>query len=114
MDKKRIDFMTSKTQELMAAPSCSSTLKKAAQEWLDAADKEAATAAYVEALQQGVSTIDELLAFAGSDTAAKVLGADVAAQLLAHAKDIKAKGAKFCDCPACAADLAILQETGSR
>ena len=85
MDKKLIDFMVVKTQELVAAPSCNPTLKKAAQEWLDAADKEAATPAYVEALKQGVSTIDELLGFAGSDTAAKVLGADAAAQLLDHA-----------------------------
>lgn len=31
MDKKLIDFMTSKTQELVAAPSCNPTLKKEAQ-----------------------------------------------------------------------------------
>lgn len=114
MDKKCIDFMVSKTQELMAAPSCNPTLKKAAQEWLDATDKEAASPAYVEALKQGVSTIDELLGFAGSDTAAKILGADVASQLLAHAKDIKGQGAEFCDCPACTADLAILREVESK
>ena len=113
MDKKLIDFMVTKTQELVAAPSCSPALKKAAQEWLDAADKEAATPAYVEALKQGVSTIDELLGFAGSDTAAKVLGTDAAAQLLDHAKDLKASGAKFCDCPACTPSLAILREVGA-
>jgi len=27
---------------------------------------------------------------------------------LAHAKEIKAKGAKYCDCPACTACAAIL------
>ena len=86
------------------------TLKTAAQTWLDAADKDAAAPAYIEALKQGVSTIDELLNFAASEHAVQIMGADAAKQLLAHAKDIQAKGAKFCDCPACTADLAILRE----
>lgn len=113
MDKKVIDFITVKTQDLLAAPSANPTLKKAAQAWLNAADKEAATPAYMEALKQGVSTIDELLGFAGSDTAAKILGTEAAAQLLAHAKDLNANGAKFCDCPACTPSLAILREVGA-
>lgn len=113
MDKNVIDFITAKTQDLLAAPSANPTLKKAAQAWLDADDKDAATAAYVDALKQGVSTIDELLGFAESDTAVQILGADGAAQLLGHAKDIHAKGAEFCDCPACTADLAILHEVES-
>ena len=110
MDAKTVDFVTAQTHDLMAAPSCNATLKTAAQAWLDAADKEAATPTYIEALKQGISTIDELLAFAGSEHAVQVMGAHGAKQLLAHAKDIQAKGAKFCDCPACTADLAILRE----
>lgn len=110
MDAKTVDFVTAQTHDLMEAPSCNATLKTAAQAWLDAADKEAATPAYIEALKQGISTIDELLAFAGSEHAVQIMGADSAKQLLAHAKDIQAKGAKFCDCPACTADLAILRE----
>lgn len=110
MDAKTVEFVTTKTHDLMAAPSCNPALKTAAQAWLDAADKDAATPAYVEALKQGVSTIDELLAFAASEHAVQLMGADGAKQLLAYAKDIQAKGAKFCDCPACSADLAILRE----
>lgn len=110
MDAKMVEFITTKTKDLMAAPSCNLTLKAAAQTWLDAADKDAATPAYVTALKQGICLIDELVAFAGSDHAVQLMGKDGAAQLLAHAKDIKAKGAKFCDCPACTADLAILKE----
>ena len=63
---------------------------------------------YIDALKNGVATIDELLAFAGSDHAKKILGEEGAKGLLAHAKDIQAKGAKYCDCPACTAALAIL------
>ena len=94
MDAKTVEFVTAKTHDLMAAPSCNPTLKTAAQTWLDATDKDAAAPAYIEALKQGV----------------QIMGADAAKQLLAHAKDIQAKGAKFCDCPACTADLAILRE----
>ena len=38
---------------------------------------------------------------------AKVFG-DAAKGVLAHAEEIKAAGAKYCDCPACAACEAIL------
>lgn len=110
MDAKTVEFVTAKTHDLMAAPSCNPTLKTAAQTWLDAANKDAAAPAYIEALKQGVSTIDELLDFVASEHAVQIMGADAAKQLLAHAKDIQAKGAKFCDCPACTADLAILRE----
>ena len=92
MDAKTVEFVTAKTHDLMAAPSCNPTLKTAAQTWLDAADKDAAAPAYIEALKQGVSTIDELLNFAASEHAVQIMGADAAKQLLAHAKDIQAKG----------------------
>ena len=110
MDAKTVEFVTAKTHDLMAAPSCNPTLKTAAQTWLDAADKDAAAPAYIESLKQGVSPIDELLDFAASEPAIQIMGDAAAKQLLAHAKDIQAKGAKFCDCPACTADLAILRE----
>ena len=69
MDAKTVEFVTAKTHDLMAAPSCHLTLKTAAQTWLDATDKDAAAPAYIEALKQGVSTIDELLDFAASEHA---------------------------------------------
>ena len=53
MDAKTVEFVTAKTHDLMAAPSCNPTLKTAAQTWLDAADKDAAAPAYIEALKQG-------------------------------------------------------------
>lgn len=108
MDAKTIEAITAKTNDLLAAPSCNPKLKAAANAWLAAADKDAETPAYIDALKNGVATIDELLAFAGSDHAKKILGEEGAKGLLAHAKDIQAKGAKYCDCPACTAALAIL------
>ena len=41
---------------------------------------------------------------------AKVFGADGAKNILAHAKERKAAGAKYCDCPACAACEALLDQ----
>ncbi len=52
-------------------------------------------------------TVDGLIAFAGSETGAQVFG-DEAPNVAAHARQIKAAGAKYCDCPACAAVEAIL------
>ncbi len=108
MEAKILEAVTAKTNDLLAAPSCNPTLKAEANKWLAAADKDAETPAYIDALKNGVATIDELIGFAGSDHAKKLMGEEAAAGLLAHAKDIKAKGAKYCDCPACTAALAIL------
>ena len=38
----------------------------------------------------------------------QILGAESAANLLQHAKAIKAEGAKFCDCPSCTAAKNII------
>lgn len=39
----------------------------------------------------------------GSPEAAAIFGADQAKAMEEHAKNIKAKGATFCDCPGCTA-----------
>ena len=113
MDKKLLDFVVEKTHELMAAPSCSKEAKMAAQAWLAAVgtEREATeTKAYIAELEGDIMPIDMLIAFAGSPDGAKVFGADMAKQVLAHAEDIKAHGAAFCDCPACTAVAAILDK----
>ena len=57
-----------------------------------------------------IMPIDGLIAFAGSEMGAQVFGAEKAKGVLAHAEEIKAAGAKYCDCPACAACEAILEK----
>ena len=54
--------------------------------------------------------IDLLIGFAESDGGIKCFGEDTAKNIAAHAREIKAAGAKFCDCPACAAVAAILEK----
>jgi hypothetical protein len=111
MDKKILDFVIEKTHDLMKAPSCSAEAKAAAQAWLDAvgtAQEAAETKKYIAELEGDIMPIDMLIAFAGSPQGAQVFGAEMAKQVEAHAKEIKAAGAKFCDCPACTAAGAIL------
>lgn len=113
MDKKVLDYVVEKTHELMNAPSCSSEAKAAAEAWLGAVgtDREALeTKKYLEELEADIMPIDGLIGFAESDMGAQVFGAETAKNVAAHAKEIKAAGAKYCDCPACAAVAAILEK----
>ena len=101
------------TQDLLQALSACKEVKEAAQNYLDAAgtEKEAdAATAYVKELEADIMPIDGLISFAGSDMGAQVFGADGAKKILAHAEEIKAAGAKYCDCPACAACEALLNK----
>ena len=96
------------TQDLLQAPSACKEVKEAAQNYLDAAGTE--KEAYVKELEADIMPIDGLISFAGSDMGAQVFGADGAKKILAHAEEIKAAGAKYCDCPACAACEALLNK----
>ena len=113
MDKNGLDFVVEKSKELMSASTCSSEAKAAAQAWLDAVgtDREAEeTKKYVEEMEADIMPIDGLIGFAESEHGAQVFGADKALEVAAHAREIKAAGAKYCDCPACAAVEAILDK----
>ena len=113
MNKEVLDFVVEKTKELMAAPSCSQEAKDAAQAWLDAVGtdrQEEETKKYIAELEEDIVTVDGLIAFAESPAGAQVFGADHAKEVAAHGKEIKAAGAKYCDCPACAAAEAILEK----
>lgn len=106
-----VQDMVQKTKELMAASSCSSDTKEACQRWLDAVGTErekAETELYLKELEEAVVPIDGLIAFAGSEAGKKIFGEAKAGELEAHAKQIKAEGAQYCDCPACAKALEIL------
>ena len=101
------------TQDLLQAPSACKEVKEAAQNYLDAAgtEKEAdAATAYVKELEADIMPIDTLIAFAESEGGAKVFGPDKTKEVAQHAKDIKAAGAVYCDCPACAAVEEILKK----
>ena len=115
MDKELFDYTAQKVEEMLAAPSSSQTTRAAAQGWQDALaageDADAATKKLLDAIDEHHTTIDELIAFA-SGAAKDVMGEEVAAGMLAHAQEIKAQGAKYCDCAACTATHELLAKHG--
>lgn len=113
MTKETVEFVTAKTKELMAAPSCSKEAKDAAQAWLNAvgtANEAEETKKYIAELEADITTIDGLIAFAGSDAGKSVFGADAAPKVVEQAKAAKANGAVYCFCDACKAAEAILSK----
>lgn len=112
MNKEVLQFVVEKTKELINAPTCSTEAREAAQAWLDAVGTDAQeeeTKRYIAELEADIVTADGLAAFAESDMGRQVFGED-AGNVAAHAREIKAAGAKYCDCPACAAVEAILEK----
>lgn len=113
MEKEVMDYVVEKTHALINASTCCSEAKAAAQSWLDAigTEQEAAeTKNYMDELEADIMPIDSLIGFAESDNGAAVFGADTANHIAAHAKEIKAAGAIYCDCPACSAVAAVLEK----
>jgi len=103
--------LTQLVQALLDAPTSNETVKEFAQSWLNAEGKpeqEELTKQLVPLAEQNIALIDETIGFAGSELATQILGAEGATNLLQHAKNIKAKGAEFCDCPGCTAAKHII------
>jgi hypothetical protein len=107
------DYVVGKVNELMNASTCCKEAKDAAKNWLDAigTDKESeASKNLIAEIEEDIMPIDGLIAFAGSEAGAQVFGEETAKNVRSHAEEIKASGAKYCDCAACAACEAILEK----
>ena len=102
------EFVTQKVNELIAASSCCPEAKEIAQNWLDALGTDKEAEATRNLIAEDIMPIDGLIAFAGSEAGAQVFGEELAKNVLAHGQELKASGAKYCDCAACAACEAIL------
>ena len=69
---------------------------------------EALADADLKELEEDIMPIENLISFAESKEGAAYFGGD-AANIAAHAKEIKNNGGIYCDCPACAAAAEILK-----
>ena len=100
-----------KVKAVAEAPSCCAELKAVSEEYLSSLgtekEKEAAKSLVAE-LEADVMPIDAVIGFFESAAGAKKFGAETAAGLAAHAKDVKKNGGAYCDCPACAPGKVIL------
>ena len=97
-----------KIKELIAAPSCCAEVKAAADIYLAHQNKDTANE-LIKALETNVNTIDETIGFASSEMGKKVFGAEQAANMVKLGNELKAKGEKYCFCPACQAGAAIYE-----
>lgn len=99
-------------RNMIAAPSCCKELKAAGEKYLRAmgsGEEKAAGAELLQEIREDIATIDHVIEFFESSRAADIFGAEKAAAMAAHAHEVKAAGGKWCDCPACAAGLKILE-----
>ncbi len=107
MDKQ---MLIEKIKAMAAAPSCCPELTAAVQNYFHAlgTDKEKFAAQnLIKEIEEDITDIDSLVAFAHSDRAKQIFG-DNQKNFAAHADELKSSGAKFCDCGACAPALEIL------
>lgn len=108
---KNQNVIVEKTEELLKTH-CYEGLRTAANEWLNAlgTDKEKeAGKKYVAVLEDSVVDIDTVINLFSSEAGIKKFGAEKAAEIASHAKDVKARGGKWCDCPACTAAREVLK-----
>ena len=109
MDQKEIRDVV---RELVAAPSCCQELKEAGRKWLEAVEpaaKKEAAAALVLELREDIAPIGHVVEFFESPRGRELFGEERAGAIAAHAREVMARGGKWCDCPACAAGLKILE-----
>jgi len=113
MKKEVSDYIAEKANELLEAPMTCQELKDRAHSWLNAfgTENEAEeTKRFIAELEADIMPIDTLIQFAGSYSGKQYFGEEVSSGIVSHSKEIKASGAKYCDCQACSAVAAILSK----
>ena len=98
-------------KNLVAAPSCYAPLKALAEEWLEAegtANEKEMSKKLVAELEADVQKAADCLAFFDSEAGRKAVGEEFAANMAKHFKELVDAGEVWCDCPACKAGRAIL------
>ena len=101
-----------KVKDLIAAPSCYAPLKALAEEWLkavDTAEEKALSAKLVAELEADVQKAADCLSFFDSEAGRKAVGEEFATKMAKHFKELVDAGEVWCDCPACTAGRAILE-----
>lgn len=95
---------TEMANEILKAESACKELKEVAQNYIDAVG----TPDELTKAEALVKECEEVCAFMKTDEAKKVLGAEVAANILVHEEELLEKGIEFCDCSGCTAGKRVL------
>ena len=91
-------------EKLLKANSLCPEGREAAQAYLDAygtADEKGKAEALLQELEEDITSIDDLIAFAESEHGRQIFGEEKAAAILKAAKEAKEKGEETCICEAC-------------
>ena len=113
MNNDILEYVTTKTKELLETPTCCQELKDMAQAWLNAIgtnQEKELTEKYIVELEEDLMLIDQLIEFSSSQAGEDYFGKELAKDIAAHAKEIKEKGSQYCDCPACLVVADILEK----
>ena len=113
MTKETREYVEKQAKALLEVPFACKEAKDVCQKWLKAEgskDEKKASIALIKELKEDVESIDDLLGFAHSPDCVRAFGEKQAKGFLAHAEELKAKGAKYCDCPACSAAVNIINK----
>lgn len=118
MEKELFDYVTERAGILATADTSKQDTKDAAAAWKDAvaADSsdvavEAATTKLLDFLEGRPTTIDGVIAFA-QGPAKEIMGEETAEKMLEAQLERKETGAKYCNCPSCAAASELLAKFG--
>ncbi len=98
-------------QAVLDAVSACPEFKEAAQKYLDSIGTENEAEAgkiLVAEAEEDICTIDNTIEFMATDLAKQIFGEEVAKEKHEHAKEVKANGGVYCDCPGCTAAKAII------
>jgi hypothetical protein len=98
-------------EKMIKAETCCQELKDAGNAYLKAigtSDEKSKAVSLVKECREDILPIDDLIAFADSEKAVQILGAEASEGMKKHASELKASGAKYCDCPACAAAQTVV------
>lgn len=99
-------------REMIASPSCCAELKIKADEYLTAVGTTREDKKFrelIDEIKADIIPVDAMVQFMSSPKAAEIFGEERAKEMYAHAKDLEANGAQFCDCPACSTGEQILK-----
>ena len=98
-------------EKLLKANSLCPKGREAVQAYLEAygtANEKGKAEALLQELEEDITSIDDLIAFAGSEHGRQIFGEEKAAAILKAAKEAKEKGEETCICEACQIAKVIL------
>ena len=110
MDKDELILLV---EDLVTVPHCCTELKEAGQKWIASVgtpDEKTAAESLIAEIEEDIVPIDDLVSFAESESALRAFGEERATEFRLHAYELKASGAKYCDCAACTKALHVLEQ----